>query len=102
MDAILHAQRLASAPTALRPPVSDPAMLPDGAMLAEGRRAFAMRDGRLLPWNFDGYGSPVSAEEVFGHSPPRLLTPPSTVAALHAGYAPVWHGTANCIRTSRP
>ena len=93
MDAILHAQRLASAPTAPRPPLSDLAPLPDGAMLFADGRAFAVRDGRLLPWRFNGYGPPEPPEATQGSEPLRLLTPPAAVAALAGGYAAVWHET---------
>ncbi|MDN2579522.1 hypothetical protein [Aquibium sp. ELW1220] len=94
MDAILHAQRLASAPGAPRPPVADPASLPDGAMLAGGDGAFAVRAGRLLPWRFEGYGPPLPPAAATGASALKILTPPATLAALAAGYGPVWHATA--------
>lgn len=103
MDAILHAQRLASAPHAPRSPVADPATLPDAAMVATGDRAFAIRDGRLLPWSFDGYGAALPPAAVPDLAALRLLTPPATAAALAAGYAPVWHETASrAAARSRP
>jgi hypothetical protein len=92
IDAILHAERFASAPGAPGAPVADPAALPDGTMVAAGADVFAILGGRLLPWRFDGYGAPVL-------SPPgaslRLVTPRSTVAALAAGYLPAWHPSAS-------
>ena len=94
MDAILHAQRLASALDAPRPSVVDPAALPDGAMLAAGGRAFAVRAGRLLPWSFESYGPALPPKAATVPTPLRLLTPLATVAALAAGYAPIWHATA--------
>jgi len=100
MDAILHAQRLASAPNAPRPSVADPAVLPDGAMLVADDRAFAVKDGRLLPWSFEGYGPPDRSGAARDAEPLRLLTPPATIAALAAGYAPVWHETALVVETS--
>lgn len=93
MDAILHAQRLASAPHAPRPSVVDPAALPDGAMLAAGGRAFAARGECLLPWSFEGYGPALPLRSATVPTALRLLTPPATIAALAAGYAPVWHAT---------
>jgi hypothetical protein len=92
IDHVLHAERLASAPGAARPPAADPAALPDGAMVAAGADAFAIRGGHLLPWRFDGYGAPVPASQAPSL---RLVTPPSTVAALAAGYAPAWHPSAS-------
>jgi len=96
IDAILHAERLASAPHAPRPPVPDPAALPDGTMLAEGSRAFAVRAGRLLPWSFAGYGLPLLPAAETG-SARTILTPAATLGALTAGYAPVWHATADAV-----
>lgn len=95
MDAILHAQRLASAPKAPRPSCADPATLPDGAMLSTDTKAFAVRAGRLLPWRFEGYGPPLSPGAARDLGTPRILTPPATVAALASGYSPVWHATAS-------
>jgi hypothetical protein len=61
--------------------------LPDGAFVVLGRRAHALRDGLLLPWSFGGYGPPVAYD---GNAEVEVVTPPSTVAALAAGYRPVW------------
>ena len=94
IDATLHAERLASAPDAPRPACADPATLPDGAMVADSGRAFAVRAGRLLPWSYDGYGPPVPSGAARDRTTIRLLTPPATIAALASGYAPVWHATA--------
>jgi hypothetical protein len=61
--------------------------LPDGAMVARDGRPYAVRAGALWPWSFGGYGAPLALDldEVAD-----LLTPPSTVAALAAGYRPLW------------
>ncbi len=87
MDVVLHEERLDGRRKRLwRARV---ASLPDGAMVAKGGRAFALRAGKALPWSFAGYGAPESlapGEEA------DVLTPPSTVAALAAGYAPLWAG----------
>lgn len=88
LDARLHAERLASGgtPAALEPNALS--TLPDGAIVADGETAYALRQGRLLPWSFAGYGQP---RDPAGLRQPRLLTPPTTVAVLRAGYRPVWH-----------
>src|SRR5690606_28332113 len=92
MDRRLHAERLASGgrPT----PLADAEVraLPDGAMVALGGKAFAMRHGALLPWGFSGYGA---APPACRNLPPglTLVTPSATVAVLRAGYRPVWHGS---------
>lgn len=87
MDAVLHAQRLERP----RPSLSAEqiASLPDGAMIAADRQALAVRAGQALAWSFSGYQTPRAL--------PRqavLLTPAASVAVLHAGYAPAWHGSA--------
>ena len=84
IDAILHPQRRAAGAPPVELSSTDIERLPDGAMIAQDGVAYAVRDKSLLRWSFDGYApAPI---------PPRaeLLTPPATVAALRAGYAPVW------------
>ena len=61
--------------------------LPDGAMFTWQGRAYAIRDEVALPWSFAGYGAPVP---LAGGLEVDVLTPPSTVAALAAGYRPRW------------
>ena len=90
MDAILHRQRLASGDRARRLGPADLAALPDGAMVEAGGRAYGLRHGRALPWDFSGYGKATNLPDQA-----RLLTPPATVAALIAGYRPVWHPSAS-------
>ncbi|RBP16510.1 hypothetical protein DFR50_105153 [Roseiarcus fermentans] len=85
MDEVLHRERLDGRAQRLwRAPL---AALPDGAVVAIDGRAYALRDGALLPWSFEGYG-PAAAFD--GVTEVVVLTPPSTVAALKAGYAPLW------------
>ena len=61
--------------------------LPDGAMIARDQEPYAVRDGKLLPWSFGGYGTPAPLDP---NAVADVLTPPSTVAALKAGYRPLW------------
>jgi hypothetical protein len=56
-------------------------------MIARDGRAHAVRAGMLSPWNFAGYGAPESLDP---DEVEDVLTPPSTVAALKAGYKPLW------------
>ena len=90
MDDALHAERLdGKAKRVHRRGVDD---LPDGAMIAMGGDAFALRGKDLLRWSPSGY--------VGRQSRPRglaadLLTPPSTVAVLARGYRPLWHPSAD-------
>jgi hypothetical protein len=66
--------------------------LPDGAMVARDGAAWLVKGGTLLPWSFEGYGAPVprSADGMAD-----VLTPPSIVAVLRAGYRPSTVGKKN-------
>ncbi|WP_309083827.1 hypothetical protein [Chelativorans sp.] len=90
LDVILHRERRASGGPLVRLPPSEAASLPDGAMVERDGRPFAVRAGKLLPWDFGGYGE----AELTAASEFKLITPPSTVAALKEGYRPVWHPSA--------
>jgi len=61
--------------------------LPEGAMIARDGHAYAVRGTALAPWSFGGYGAPLPLEP---DAVADVLTPPSTVAALAAGYRPIW------------
>jgi len=62
--------------------------LPDGAMIALGGEAFAMRGKRLLRWTPSGY---AKARPRPRGSDVDVLTPPSILAVLARGYRPLWH-----------
>ena len=66
-------------------------LLPDGTMIRDAEGQFlAIKDDTALLWTPAGYSQ----------SQPRpdglvdVLTPPASVAALKAGYQPLWHDTA--------
>ena len=85
MDDALHRERVDNRAKRLwRARLGD---LPDGAMIARDGRVHAIRSGRLLPWSFAGYGTPgrLDADALVD-----VPTPPSAVAALKAGYKPLW------------
>jgi hypothetical protein len=93
MDAVLHAERLqhgAKRAHALLSPVRD---LPDGAMVAADGRAFAVAMGQPFLWSADGYRCIEIPTSVEG-----LLTPPSTLAVLRAGYRPALHPSIETLR----
>jgi hypothetical protein len=86
MDVVLHNERLTGKAKRLHPL---PASFPDGTMLAAGDDAFLIRNGEPYRWSFAGY------TRVDTGSFDTLITPPSTVAALAAGYRPVLHRSVN-------
>jgi hypothetical protein len=91
MDIHLHAERVESR---TRRKLTRPARLgelPDGVMVARGGNFALWCQSTLLPWSFGGYGAP---EKVSPRTTADLLTPPSIVAALRAGYLPLVHPTA--------
>lgn len=92
IDHRLHRERLAAGAVPI--PIDQAALknLPDGAMIADDRQAFAIWRGDLLPWTFAGYGNPKPVTELISGG--RLITPPLTCVALHAGYRPIWHASA--------
>lgn len=68
--------------------------LPSGVMvtrIAQPSRAWLWYGGRMRPWEPSGYGDAEAAETP---EDTVLLTPPSIVAALRAGYAPLIHDSA--------
>lgn len=99
IDARLHAERHATG-AALRPLSEAEARdLPDGAMVSLEGRPFAVRRGALIAWDFAGYGDAppgrlgLSAGAILVTA--ALITPPTTVAVLRAGYRPEWHASAD-------
>ena len=67
-----------------------PQQLPDGAMLQEGAQIYLIVQGRALTWTPAGYRD--ADHDLEGA---LLLTPPSTLRALSAGYRPVLHPSAD-------
>jgi hypothetical protein len=94
MDTVLHGERTRGG--GIRQPGIDspPEDLPDGAMVAAGDRAFVIAGGKLFRWTSDFYREAEVRPIV-----DRLITPPSTLAALRAGYRPVLHPSVATCRT---
>ena len=89
LDRVLHHERLDGRKKRLHPLLVPVSELPDGAMVASGDGAYLAIRGELRRWSSASYGEgPQRVEDA------RLLTPPSTVRALAAGYRPVFHPTA--------
>ena len=89
LDDILHRERLQQRKKRIHPIPGGLSTLPDGAMIAAGDAAFLIRHGRALRWSPSGYEAVKDMPR-----PEGLLTPPSTLGALRAGYRPVLHASA--------
>ena len=86
IDAVLHTERLDRGRKRVHPIPGRAAELPDGAVITAGGAAYTLARGRAFRWAEQGY---VAAQEI-----PRgagLLTPPSTLLAMRAGYRPRLH-----------
>lgn len=97
MDAVLHGERFDRRHKAVHPLAAKPASLPDGAMVAAGGEAFTIAHGMVFRWTDGGYASPVELRIA-----DRMLTPPSTLAALLAGSRPVLHPAIASFRDGQP
>ncbi|MEK1891155.1 MAG: hypothetical protein AAAB35_27045 [Phyllobacterium sp.] len=87
IDSVLHGERLDRSRRKARHAIEGPVRgLPDGAMIASGDDAYLIKAGKTHLWSWQGY---QPAEPRDGA---MLLTPPSTVRALRAGYLPQMHG----------
>ncbi len=94
IDAVLHAQRLATGGKAVPITVDKLEDFPDGTMISVSGAPMALRAGSVLPWSFSGYGDPVPLQ-VLAAQAATLITPMATVAVLNAGYRPNFGGVPN-------
>ena len=86
IDAVLHAERLDGGAKRLHMLSGTTEALPDGTMVVAGEDAFVIASQRAFRWTAAGYRAAARPAGAV-----RLLTPPSTVRALAAGYRPVLH-----------
>ena len=91
MDARLHSERVDPRTRRQRIRPARFAELPDAAMVRYNGQPALVRGGEVLPWTFAGYADPI---RVAADTSVDLLTPPSSVAALAAGYRPLLHPSA--------
>ena len=89
IDAVLHRERLSGPKKRLHARTMPLEELPDGAMVQEGADSYLIAHGRALSWSPDGYRETRNTID-----DAMLLTPPSTLCALSAGYRPVLHPSA--------
>jgi hypothetical protein len=89
IDTVLHRERLEGAKKRLHPLPMRLLELPDGAMVQAGAESFLIAKGRALIWSPAGYRPAQDKIEAA-----MLLTPPSALRALSAGYRPVLHQSA--------
>src|SRR5688572_4519179 len=86
IDTRLHAERLRDGVKRIHPLRGTPAELPDGAMVVLSGDAYLMVGGKAFRWSESGYAQPRALQRADG-----LLTPPSTVATLRAGFVCILH-----------
>jgi hypothetical protein len=89
MDTVLHRERLERGKKRLHPLPGPIEQLPDGALVQAGDGYFLIAQGRALQWSMAGYRK--TSEPIENA---MLLTPPSTLRAIGAGYRPVLHPSA--------
>jgi hypothetical protein len=92
IDAVLHRERLDHGRKRLHRLPMPLDQMPDGAMVQAGADSFLVVRGRALKWSAAGYRRPAAPPEN-----PLLLTPPSTLRALAAGYRVVLHPSAGKV-----
>jgi len=90
MDDVLHRERLDGRGKRWHRRAIDD--LPDGAFIALGEGAFAVRGSSLLQWMPTGYAA--RKRRPYG-AMVEVLTPPAILAVLVAGYRPRWHPSAD-------
>jgi hypothetical protein len=86
IDAVLHQERLDRGRKRVHAISGPVAELPDGAVIFSAGEAYTVAHGRAFRWSEQGYQVARQICRADG-----LLTPPSTLRAIRAGYRPVLH-----------
>lgn len=86
MDEALHRERLHDGRKRIHPLDMPIDTLPDGTAIVVDGDAFIVARGLAFRWTEDGYAPPQKIHHVDG-----LLTPPSTLQTMVAGYRPALH-----------
>jgi hypothetical protein len=93
IDAVLHVERLDRGRKRLHGLPGGIDELPDGTVIAAAGGAYTLAQGRAFRWTVHGYEGPVEMLRVNA-----VLTPPSTLGALRAGYRPVLHPSVDTMQ----
>lgn len=91
MDVCLHGERVVPRQRMQQVWEADCHDLPDGTFVIHDGRPHLVQAAGLRPWSWQGYGNLVEPPS----STMAVLTPPSSVATLRAGYRPVLHPSAS-------
>jgi hypothetical protein len=86
MDAVLHEERLDRGRKRVHAIPGSLGELPDGTVIAAVGKAYTIVQGRAFRWSEQGYQAERQIPDADG-----LLTPPSTLLAIRAGYRPALH-----------
>jgi hypothetical protein len=86
MDETLHRERLHDDRKRIHPLNMPIDALPDGSAIVIDGDAFVVARGLAFRWTENGYAPPHKIQKVDG-----LLTPPSTLQTIIAGYRPALH-----------
>ncbi|OKO90770.1 hypothetical protein AC629_04165 [Bradyrhizobium sp. NAS80.1] len=92
IDTVLHHERLDHGNKRLHALLVPLDQLPDGAMVQLGEESFLVTQGSALLWSPSGY---TAVEPRLSEA--TLLTPPSTLRAMSAGYQVALHPSARCV-----
>jgi hypothetical protein len=92
IDDVLHRERLSHGRKLIHVVSLPLAELPDGAVIVSSGAAYVVAGGRAFRWTERGYEPPEKIARADG-----LLTPPSTLKALQAGYRPIIHPTIESL-----
>jgi hypothetical protein len=96
IDDVLHRERLDHGQKFIHAVPAPLTELPDGAVIVESGAAYTVAGGQAFRWTERVYELPQKISRADG-----LLTPPSTLKALQAGYRPVLHPTIESSQSGR-
>jgi len=89
MDNVLHTERIDGDQKVTWP--HSLAGLPHGTMFQAGNKTYALCDGEVLEWNFEGYSAAIKEDLP---ETVDVLTPRSVVNIFMTGFRPEFHSSA--------